>query len=82
MNDTDLHVVQEKQNSDLERTALGMTVNIGETLEFSNGITLIVRKKKGANAIGIVLLMPEAIKVYRQKGPTDEQRKNIDKWVD
>jgi hypothetical protein len=62
------HKLQKVLNDRLERGAVAVTIKIGESIELSNGTTLIFKKKKAtaSNAICVVIVAPRETRVYRQ----------------
>jgi hypothetical protein len=63
----DLHKIQKLINDKLERTAIGMTLRLGDSIEFSNGTTVIYKQKKGSNQAMLVVLAPKEVRAYRPK---------------
>jgi hypothetical protein len=61
------HKLQKLLNDKLERGAVAVTIRIGESIELSNGVTLIFKKKKttASNAVCVVVVAPRDTRIYR-----------------
>ena len=61
------HKLQKLLNDKLERGAVAVTIKIGESIELSNGTTLVFKKKKStaSNAVCVVIIAPRATRIYR-----------------
>lgn len=62
----DLFLPQQRVNNRIERGALGLTLDIGESVEFTNGVTLIIRQKKGRR-VTVIILAPQNVRAYRDR---------------
>lgn len=47
------------------RSALGMTIKIGEVVKFDNGLEIIFKKVRSKNSVSVVILAPPEIRVLR-----------------
>jgi len=62
----DKHEAQKLTNKQIEnRGCVAVTLKAGESLELSNGITVIFRKKRSANAGTFIIIAPKDVIVHR-----------------
>jgi hypothetical protein len=59
------HKLQKVLNNQLERGAVNITVKEGESIELSNGTTIVYRKRKGSS-VSIIVIAPRNTRIYRQ----------------
>lgn len=70
------HFLQKLANDKLDRSAFATTMKLGQSLEFSNGTTVIFKKAKGSKQTMLVLLVPRDVDVYwevSKREKVDEQ---------
>lgn len=68
----DLHHFQMMENEKLERAAFGLTLKTNERLEFSNGLTLLFKRKSG-RTVRVVVIAPRDVAAYRPRKKADAE---------
>lgn len=62
--------IQKMVNELGSRSALARTMKFGESVELSNGVTFILKKRRGSTSATVILLAPNDVAVYWDKGTT------------